>query len=474
MRLPSSLLLCCIALSGCLGSQDDDGPPEPRREPRADATVSVRLDQPVATRGSMNGFLHSLGPTVPADARVAPLAPRLWRSDLRRATLDRAQSFGAVYHVVISDFWGYPKDNWYGRRPPWADLNGWRALVRDLARRYRGRNVVWDVWNEPNGPNFWKGGMQRFFRVYSEANRVLREELGPDVEIAGPSIDKYSPEFLLRFLDHCRRARCRVSILAWHELLEPFQPMRLIVEHLVQARAVFLGNPTLRSLGLREIHINEYMGLTDRYYPAETVAYLQALEQGGADRAARSCWTEPECSPAELDALLTQTGEPRAAWWAHRWYSAGAASRVASAASSDTVAALASAGRRSAQVLLGHVPEREQVEGRPRPDSPAGAGTSAQSGPGAADPAEATRDGGSDDAPPTRIRLEVGGVPRALASARRVRVVARSVPSVGARPVAGPFTELDEVVAVRGGRIEVTLPPLGAHEAMVVAVSAAN
>ena len=107
--------------------------------------------------------------------------------------------------------------------------------------------------------------MQRFFRVYSEANRVLQEELGPDVEIAGPSIDRYSPEFLLRFLDHCRRQRCRVSILAWHELLEPFHPMRSIVEHLGQARAAFIQNPRLRSLGLREIHINEYMGLADRY-----------------------------------------------------------------------------------------------------------------------------------------------------------------------------------------------------------------
>lgn len=471
MRLaPLALLLCPLALAGCLGGGDRGTTPR-APEPLADATVSVRLDEPVQTRGSMNGFLHSLGPTTPADDRIAPLQPRLWRSDLRRAPLDRAERFGALYHVVISDFWGYPKDNWYGRRPPWEDLKGWRAMVRDLARRYRGRNVVWDIWNEPNGPNFWAGGQQRFFRVYSEANRVLREELGPDVEIAGPSIDKYSPEYLLRFLDYCRRKRCRVSILVWHELLEPYQPMRSIIEHLVEARAGFVQNPRFRSLGLREIHINEYMGLSDRYFPAETVSYLEALERGSANRAARSCWTEPECLPAELTGTLAPDGTPRSAWWVHRWYAEGAAARVASTSSTDTVAALASAAGGSAQVLLGHVPLRAGAPAAPRPGS-TGAGTSAQSGTRAASPAEAATDGGSDDAAPSRVRLELTGLPQSLRAAGRLRVVARRVPSVGARPVPRPRTDLDEVVEVRRGGLGVTLPPLGAHEALQVTVTA--
>ncbi len=108
MRLvPLALLLCPLALAGCLGGGGEERETRPRApEPRADATVSVRLDEPVTTRGSMNGFLHSLGPTAPADARIAPLQPRLWRSDLRRAPLDRAERLGALYHVVISDFWG--------------------------------------------------------------------------------------------------------------------------------------------------------------------------------------------------------------------------------------------------------------------------------------------------------------------------------------------------------------------------------
>ncbi|HOX39525.1 MAG TPA: cellulase family glycosylhydrolase [Candidatus Brocadiia bacterium] len=29
-------------------------------------------------------------------------------------------------------------------------------MVEDAARRYRGRNVIWEVWNEPNLPRFWQ------------------------------------------------------------------------------------------------------------------------------------------------------------------------------------------------------------------------------------------------------------------------------------------------------------------------------
>ncbi len=220
--------------------------------------------------------------------------------------------------------------------------------------------------------------------------------------------------------------------------------MRSIVEHLVEARAGFVQNPRFRSLGLREIHINEYMGLSDRYFPAETVSYLEALERGSADRAARSCWTEPECLPARAhrdagtrrDASIRLVGAPlvrggrRRARGQHFEHRHGGSAGV---------------GRRgSAQVLLGHVPLRAGGPAAPRPGS-TGAGTSAQSGTRAASPAEAATDGGSDDAAPSRVRLELTGLPQSLRAAGRLRVVARRVPSVGARPVPRPRTHLDEV-----------------------------
>ena len=87
--------------------------------------------------------------------------------------------------------------------------------------------VAWDIWNEPNDPGFWSGGRRRFFDVYARANRVLREELGPGVEIGGPSISRYAPDWLADFLDRCLIERCRLDFLSWHENLEPSDPLEL-------------------------------------------------------------------------------------------------------------------------------------------------------------------------------------------------------------------------------------------------------
>ena len=248
----------------------------------------------------MNGFIHSLSATEPADELVRPLAPRLWRSDLAPRPLDRALALGARYQLVLSDLWGYPSGNWNGRGPPWADLAAWERFVRRVAREHEGKAISWDIWNEPNGAAFWSGGRERFFRTYSVANRVLREELGDDVEIVGPSVSRYSPRWIDAFLGHCLAARCRIAALAWHENLRPEDPLEGIAAHLSDARSRVLADPRYAELGMRQIHVNEYTGAVDRYLPGEAVAYLSQLEAGDADLAALSCWTAEDCAPSGL------------------------------------------------------------------------------------------------------------------------------------------------------------------------------
>ena len=407
------------------------GEEDPAQAPSADVTVTVALDERVRTRGSMNGFIHSLDTTLPAEERVAPLAPRLWRSDAMRAPIDRATAFGAQYQLVLSDLWGYPQSDWSGRGPPWRDLAAWEQFVRHTARAYRDRPVTWDIWNEPNDPGFWSGGQRRFFEVYSLANRVLREELGPDVEIAGPSVSRYAPKWLTAFLDHCVAERCRVGFLSWHENPEPADRLDSISAHLTDGRRRFLEGPRYAGLGLREIHINEYVGRSDRHRPGEAVSYLQELESGGADRAAHSCWSREDCAPAGLDGLLTPGGAPRAVWWAHRWYADGAGSRVRAESRDSAVAVLASAGDGRARVLLGHAPRR-----------------------GAGAPAAAPR---------KRVALRLSG------SEPQVRVRAERVAAAGEAPMK-PSVVLDRELDPEGGELVVYLPPLAAHEAMQVIV----
>ena len=431
-------LLAAALLAGC-----DSGDEDRRRAPapdRASVTIRVQADRPAPPRASMNGLIHSLSADQPPDAMVAPLEPRLWRSDLLRAPVERARALGARYEVVLSDLWGYPPTGWAGRGAPWADLGRWERFVRGIARKNRDAPVAWDVWNEPNSPDFWEGGRERFFETYAVANRVLREELGPDAVIGGPSTSRYTPELFSGFLDHCLAASCSVDFLSWHENLTPLDPLDSISAHLTDARTRFLDDPRWAALGMREIHVNEYVGRDDRYEPGEAVAYLAQLERGGADLAARSCWTGVDCSPAALGGLLAPGGSPRGVWWVHRWYADGVESRVASESTAASVSVLAGApAPGTVRVLLGHA--------APRP-APDGAPTAAAT-----------------------IALELSG----LAPDAPLTLRAERAPATGEAAVPTPEVLLDrELRAADDGTLGVTLPALAEHEAMLVTTAPAG
>lgn len=431
-----------LALAGgCNSNERERAKPAPTpAPPSAPVTVRVQADVPVAQPASMNGFIHSLDGARPPDAMVAPLKPRLWRSDLLRAPVERARALGAEYEFVLSDLWGYPPTGWAGRGPPWADLGKWERFVRRLARGNADMPIAWDIWNEPNNPAFWEGGAKRFFRVYAVANRVLNEELGPDVVIGGPSTSRYSPKWFTAFFESCVSAGCEIDFLAWHENLRPEDQLASISEHLADGRSRFLEEPRFAALGLRQIQVNEYIGLEDRYLPGETVAYLAQLERGGADLAARSCWSDEECSPPSLDGLLALDGSPRGTWWAHRWYADGLVGRVASESTDPgRVAVLANAPAAGGlSVLLGHTTQRP-VSHR---DSRASAG----------------------------ITLELSGLP----TEGRVEVTIEKVPAVGVEPVTKPQLLSKGSTTVQGGFGLLALPALEPHEAMLVTLEPAG
>jgi xylan 1,4-beta-xylosidase len=337
------VLLVITLLAGCGGGETKPPPPP------ADVRVTAQLDRRVTGVHPASGFIHSLTATVPPTPLVAPLRPRLWRSDLRRAPSARVVQLGARYEVVLSDLWGYPLDNWRGHGPPWRDLRAWGRFVRGVARSQRatglalaarGRPLFWDVWNEPNTSEYFDGGRRRYMRVYAVAARALRAELGPGTLIGGPSTNVYDRGWL-DALVRC----CNPGFVSWHENLDPATPISTIADHLRDARA----GPARG----REIHVNESVGVGDQYRPGEILGYLAELERG-ADYTARSCWSEANCRPQALDGLLAPDGKPRSAWWAYRWYAAGNEARVESRTKDSRVAVLASGGEHPA-VLLGRV-----------------------------------------------------------------------------------------------------------------------
>jgi hypothetical protein len=346
-------LRTCVALAGLVAVAA-------ATEPAAAHVVSVDFARRVAAR-PVFGVLHGIDMDEPRDAMIAPLAPRWWRGDLASAPYERVRTFGSRYIVVISDLWGYPGANWYGRRPPWEDLDGWAHFVRRLARLHRNHDFIWDVWNEPDQPYFWNGTQEQFQRTYETAYDVLREELGPGAIVAGPSTSSFRWSWLVGLLEYCRLADCEVNALSWHELPGDSLGITRISSHLRRARTELVRNPAYVVLGLRELHINEVVGVGDSLFPGEQVAYLAELEHGHATLSTRACWLDPtgmdNCAAHTLDGLLDPVSmRPRGPWWVTRWYARGVATRVWGRPLEGAVEVLAAARsprRGRAEVLIG-------------------------------------------------------------------------------------------------------------------------
>lgn len=320
----------------------------------ADLNVDFAVPQP--TVKSMSGFLYGVEQDEPPDHLIQSLQPQLWRTS-RLNLYPRLTGFGATFQLLLSDTWGYGNQRGW----PYDDYTRWENHVRNLARQHKGKKMLWDIWNEPDLRDpFWKGTRNQFFETYKRAYRVLREELGPDVMIGGPSITKYDKGFLTAFLNYCKANNLEVNFLSWHELND--QAINAIAPHIRDANQSFRQNPSYSSLKIQRLDVNEIVGPTAQYRPGENLAYLYYSEQGGADAAAKACW-EPKaggrnnCFNKSLDGLV-EPGPfaPRAVWWVYKAYADGFSSRVRTQGTSPKVIGLASRsnGKNQAQVLFGY------------------------------------------------------------------------------------------------------------------------
>jgi hypothetical protein len=283
-------------------------------------TVDVDLSKP-GPAALATGFLHGPAPSLDSKAGrlVQALHPKLWRASWPVETLDRARQYGARPMLLISDYWRYPRNgNW---RKPYAQTSEWRDFNKLAAQKIRGNHWILDIWNEPNLKGFFDGTQQQAIDTFIAADRILHTQLGPDIEIAGPSLSHFDLEWMTRFAQTCIRAGVKVEVLAWHEFV-PAAQSQMITQHLNQARQRFIDNPRFVALGVKKLMVTETLRSSEWLRPASILAYREALEAGGADATARACWKwatgKSGCFDGSMDGLLTDRDEPRAAWWAER------------------------------------------------------------------------------------------------------------------------------------------------------------
>ncbi len=403
--------------------------------------VTVDFAQPVAVK-SMSGVIHGMSDNAPGDNLVQPLRPRLWRlGGMEDPLYNRVIRFGARPQLVLSDTYGYPFQNWHGKKAPYQDWTAWENHVRQIARRYKNKNLLWDVWNEPDGI-FWNGSREQFFETYVRAYRVLRQELGPAALIGGPSLDSYEKDYIAQFLDYALAKGAEVNFLSWHELIEADTNIPGVTDHLVDARRSFVNNPKYQNLRIREIQINEFVGPQSQNRPGAIYGFLKSLELGGADAAAKACWGHFEgwsdnCFNDSLGGILHPNNKATLpGWWAYKTYADGAGYRVNSTSSDRRVAVLASRPLQRAatgQVLIGF------YEFHQTPPSV---------------PVKITVNHIS--------RLGFPGVPR------QARARLERIPAAGDNPVPGMSVLSDITVPVNNDSVQLILPRVNLHEGYVL------
>jgi len=423
-------------------------------------TITVNFASP-RTQVSMSGFLNGqlAERSVPVSL-ISPLGPGLWRGSSSSDPGDDAQlhaMFPSMTYVdVLSDDYGYPdQGTWntnkstqppYSLAPYGGGSAGWSSRVTASVNALCGHaEVVYEEWNEPD-----LSGIAAFF-YGSEAQADVTQAAAyaatiracPSSRSGAPATVLYDKTFITDYLNYCLANACKVNFISIHDDNDGNIPQ--VTVDLQDARTSLLQSPSYAALQITKIYDDESVGPTSNRDPGDVVAYLYYLEAGGADGAAKACWTSPagasECFDGSVDGIIDPaSAKPRAVWWSYKYYADGVATRVASSTTDSAIVAIASSGSATsgtAQVLLGAI----DVNGN----------------------APST---GS----PTVSLQGLTAVP-ALAGLTAVTVRTTPIAATGTTPVAALPAATSQVVAVVSGTATFTLT-LAVHAGALVTISA--
>ncbi|MDQ3650023.1 MAG: glycosyl hydrolase [Acidobacteriota bacterium] len=103
--------------------------------------------------------------------------------------------------------------------PP-KDYKQWAALMKKLAKHWIERYGIsevrewfFEVWNEPNLPDFWKGTQDDYFKLYRYTAEAIKD-VDSSLRVGGPATAKN--EWIEEFLDFCEKKRVPVDFVSTH------------------------------------------------------------------------------------------------------------------------------------------------------------------------------------------------------------------------------------------------------------------
>jgi Glycosyl hydrolases family 39 len=172
------------------------------------------------------------------DARVTwpDLEPK--KGEWRFNVLDKSIEMAEVHHTEVMLTLGFTPA-WASARPEervgynlgWAaepkDIADWRNFIQTVARRYKGRVRIYEIWNEPNLKNhYWTGSVEQMVALVHAAHDIIKD-IDPGAIVVSPSATSESGiSWLSEFLS--KGGNQYVDVIGYHFYVNPSHPESLI------------------------------------------------------------------------------------------------------------------------------------------------------------------------------------------------------------------------------------------------------
>ena len=133
--------------------------------------------------------------------------------------------------LVLTPGWASSRPNeksYYttGNAAPPKDLEDWRAFVRAVAIRYKGRIHYYEIWNEPNLKGFFTGTPQELVTLTAEARKILKEVDAANLVVSPSATMAQGVAWLDQFL--AAGGGKYVDVIGYHFYVAPDAPEAMV------------------------------------------------------------------------------------------------------------------------------------------------------------------------------------------------------------------------------------------------------
>lgn len=113
---------------------------------------------------------------------------------------DKLVGIAGQYHITLLPYvcytpeWLAEKRDHFWRQPP-RDIRQFGEFVYAIVSRYRGKVGAWELWNEPDNPEFWEGTTAQFADMIREGAQAVRRADPEAVIVLGGMAGTYPTPF---------------------------------------------------------------------------------------------------------------------------------------------------------------------------------------------------------------------------------------------------------------------------------------